>query len=108
MDRLIPVSQKKLNDKQRTEKDMQQRGWGALSSPEKGERARSCSLCELSVNKACKSSHDKQKVKQYMTTEPPLQKILQRIMHTENESMQNHEMAGSTKPQEKNRQESRE
>jgi hypothetical protein len=36
-----------------------------------------------------------------MTTKPPLQKILQGILHTENESMQNHERAGSTKPQEK-------
>jgi hypothetical protein len=29
---------------------------------------------------------------------PPLQKILQGILHTENESKQNHEIAGSTKP----------
>jgi hypothetical protein len=36
-----------------------------------------------------------------MTTKPPLQKILQGILHTENKSMQNHERAGSTKPQEK-------
>jgi hypothetical protein len=35
--------------------------------------------------------HDKQKLKQYMTTKPPLQKILQGIHHTENESKQNHE-----------------
>jgi hypothetical protein len=52
--------------------------------------------------------HDKQKLKQYMTTKPPLQKILQGILHTENESKQNHERTGSTKPQEKKRQESRE
>jgi hypothetical protein len=45
--------------------------------------------------------HDKQKLKQYMTTKPPLQKILQGILHTESESKQNHERAGSTKPQEK-------
>jgi hypothetical protein len=43
-----------------------------------------------------------------MTTKPPLQKILQRIMHTENDSIQNHERTGITKPQEKKRQESRE
>jgi hypothetical protein len=36
-----------------------------------------------------------------MTTKPPLQKILQGILHTENERKQNHERAGSTKPQEK-------
>jgi hypothetical protein len=52
--------------------------------------------------------HDKQKLKQYMPTKPPPQKILQGILHTENESKQNHERAGSTKPQEKKRQESRE
>jgi hypothetical protein len=40
-----------------------------------------------------------------MTTKPPLQKILQGILHTENESKQNHERAGNTKPQEKKRQE---
>jgi hypothetical protein len=51
---------------------------------------------------------DKQKLKQYMTTKTPLQKILQGILHTENESKQNHERTGSTKPQEKKRQESRE
>jgi hypothetical protein len=36
-----------------------------------------------------------------MTTKPPLQKIPQGILHTENESKQKHERAGSTKPQEK-------
>jgi ribosomal protein S25 len=36
-----------------------------------------------------------------MTTKPPLQKILQGILHTENESKQNHERAGNTKPQKK-------
>jgi hypothetical protein len=45
--------------------------------------------------------HDKKKQKQYMTTKPPQQKILQEILHTESESKQNHETAGSTKPQEK-------
>jgi hypothetical protein len=39
-----------------------------------------------------------------MTTEPPLQKILQGILYTENESKQNHEKTGNTKPQEKKRQ----
>jgi hypothetical protein len=52
--------------------------------------------------------HDKQKLKQYMTTKPPLQKILQGILHTDNESKQNHDRAGKTKPQEKKRQESKE
>jgi hypothetical protein len=43
-----------------------------------------------------------------MTTKPPLQKILQGILHIENESKQNHERMGSTKTQVKKRQESRE
>jgi hypothetical protein len=52
--------------------------------------------------------HDKQKLKQYMTTKPPLQKILQRILYTEYENKQNHERTGSIKPQEKKRQVTRE
>jgi hypothetical protein len=43
-----------------------------------------------------------------MTTKPPVQKILQGILHTESENKQNNERAGSSKPQEKKRQESRE
>jgi hypothetical protein len=39
-----------------------------------------------------------------MTTEPPLQKIGQGMLHTENESKQNHDRTGSTKPQAKKRQ----
>jgi hypothetical protein len=50
--------------------------------------------------------HNKQKLKQYMTTKPPLQKILQGILHTD-ESKQNHERTGSIKPQKKKRQEIR-
>jgi hypothetical protein len=43
-----------------------------------------------------------------MTTKPPLQKILQGILHTDNESKQNHEKADNTKPQEKKRQKNKE
>jgi hypothetical protein len=39
-----------------------------------------------------------------MTTKPSLQTILQGILHTENESQQNHEKTGSTKRQEKKKQ----
>jgi hypothetical protein len=60
------------------------------------------------IDVAIKVFHGKQKLKQYMTTKPPLQRILQGILHTENESKQNHESTGSTKPQEKKRQETRE
>jgi hypothetical protein len=52
---------------------------------------------------AIKVCHDKQKLKQHMTTKPPLQKILQGILHTESESKQNHERTGSTKPQKKSK-----
>jgi hypothetical protein len=43
-----------------------------------------------------------------MTTKPPLQKILQGILHTESETQHNHERVGSTKKQEKKKQEIRE
>jgi hypothetical protein len=33
-------------------------------------------------------SHDKQKLRQYITTKPPLQKILKGILHTEDENKQ--------------------
>jgi hypothetical protein len=39
-----------------------------------------------------------------MITKPSLQKILQGILHTKNESEQNHEGMGGIKPQEKKRQ----
>jgi hypothetical protein len=56
------------------------------------------------IDGAIKVFHDKQKLKQCMTTKPQLQKILQGILHTESESKQNHKRTGSTKPQEKKRQ----
>jgi hypothetical protein len=56
------------------------------------------------IDGAIKVFHDKQKLKQYMTTKPPLQKILQGILHIENESKENYERIGSNKPQEKKRQ----
>jgi hypothetical protein len=39
-----------------------------------------------------------------MTTEPPLQKILKGILHTEDENKHDHERMGIIKPQEKRRQ----
>jgi hypothetical protein len=67
-------------------------------------------LAKLSfkIDGAINVFHDKQKLNQYMTTKPSLQKILQGILHTESERKQNHEKTGSTKPQEKKRQETRE
>jgi hypothetical protein len=43
-----------------------------------------------------------------MTTKPLLQKILQEILHTYSETQHKDERAGSTKLQEKKKQESRE
>jgi hypothetical protein len=60
------------------------------------------------IDGAIKVFHNKQKLKQYMITKPPLQKILQGILHTEKESKQNHESTGSTKLQKKKRQRFRE
>jgi hypothetical protein len=42
-----------------------------------------------------------------VSTKPPLQKILQGILHTERETQHNHERASSTKLQGKKKQESR-
>jgi hypothetical protein len=52
---------------------------------------------------AIKISHNKQKLKPFMTTKPLLQKILQGFLHTEDDSKQNRERTGSIKPQEKKR-----
>jgi hypothetical protein len=60
------------------------------------------------IDGAIKIFSDKQKLKQYVTTKPPLQKILQGILHTESKTQHSHERAGSTKLQEKKKQESRE
>jgi hypothetical protein len=53
------------------------------------------------IEGAIKIFHNKEKLKQYMTTKPPLQTILQGILHKEDESKQNHERMGSIKPQQK-------
>jgi hypothetical protein len=56
------------------------------------------------IDGAIKVFHDKQKLKQYMTIKPPLQKMPQEILHTENESKKSHNRTGSIKPQKKKRQ----
>jgi hypothetical protein len=53
------------------------------------------------IDELIKIFHDKWKLKQYMITKQPLQKILQGILHTEDESKQSHKRTGTTKPQEK-------
>jgi hypothetical protein len=51
------------------------------------------------IDRVIKIFHDKQKLKQYMTTKSPLQKILQEILHTEDKSKQNQNRMGGIKPQ---------
>jgi hypothetical protein len=48
--------------------------------------------------------HDKQKLKQYMNTNPSAQKILKGILHTEDKSKHNHKRTGNIEPQKKSRQ----
>jgi hypothetical protein len=60
--------------------------------------ARILYLAKLSfkIDTEIKIFHNKQKLKQYMLTKPPLQKILQGILHTEDESKQNNERTRKT------------
>jgi hypothetical protein len=44
----------------------------------------------LKIDGGIKVFHDKHKLKQYMTTKPPIQKILQDFLNTECESKQKH------------------
>jgi hypothetical protein len=60
------------------------------------------------IDGAIKVLNNKQKLQQYMATKPQLQKTLQGILNTENESEQNHGRTHSTKPQETTKQQSRE
>jgi hypothetical protein len=57
----------------------------------------------LKIDGSIKVFHDKQKIKQHIATKPPLQNILQGILHSETEIKQNHERTGKTKQQEKKR-----
>jgi hypothetical protein len=60
-------------------------------SKEQPEKLYSAKL-SFKIHGAIKVFHDKQKPKKYMITKPPLQKILQGILHIENESKQNREI----------------
>jgi hypothetical protein len=55
------------------------------------------------IDETTKIFHNKQKLKHFMTTKPPLQKILQGILDAEGESNQNHNRRKSIKPQKKKR-----
>jgi hypothetical protein len=88
------------------------RAWGesfrALNENNFNTRILYPAKLSFKIDGAIKFFHDKQKLKQYVTTKPPLQKILQGILHTESETQHNHEKTGSTKLQEKKKQDSRE
>jgi hypothetical protein len=53
------------------------------------------------IDGGIKFFHDNQKLKQYMTTKPPLQKILLGILHMQHEGKQRHKRTRRVKPQEK-------
>jgi Holliday junction resolvase RusA-like endonuclease len=56
------------------------------------------------IDEAIKVFHEKQKLKQYITTKPPHQMILRAILHIEDENKCHHERTGIIKPHEENRQ----
>jgi hypothetical protein len=74
-------------------------GWGfrALNENNFNSRILYSAKLSLKIDGAIKAFHDKQKLKQYVTIKPALQRILQGILHTESETQHNHERAGSTK-----------
>jgi hypothetical protein len=49
------------------------------------------------IEEVVKTFHDKQKLKQFMTTKPALQRILKGILHTEEEDKHNHKNMGKNK-----------
>jgi hypothetical protein len=67
----------------------------ALNENNFSSRILSPAILSFKIDRAMKLFHDKWKLKQYITTKPPLQKILQGILHTEDESKQNHERTGT-------------
>jgi hypothetical protein len=72
--------------------------FGALDDNNFSPRMLYPAKLSLKIDGAIKIFHDKQKLKQYMTTKPPLQNILQGILHTKYESKQNQERMGNIKP----------
>jgi hypothetical protein len=91
---------------------MERRAWGeifrALNENNFNSRVLYPAKLSFKIDGAIKVFHDKQKLKQYVTTNPPLQKILQGILQAESDTQLNHEKTGSTKPQKKKKQDSRE
>jgi hypothetical protein len=83
------------------------RAWGevywALNENNFSPRILYPAKLSFKIDGTIKVFHNKQKLKQYMTTKLPIQKILQGILHTEDENKQNHKKTESIKPQEKKR-----
>jgi hypothetical protein len=73
--------------------------FGALNENNVSPRILYPATVSFKSDRTIKIFYDKQKLKQYMTTKPPLQKIQQGILCTEDESKQNHERMGIIKPQ---------
>jgi hypothetical protein len=76
----------------------------ALNEKEFSPRILYSAKLSFKIDEATNIFHNKQKLNEYMATKPQFQKILQGILHTEDESKQNSERAGSIKSQEKKRQ----
>jgi hypothetical protein len=53
----------------------------------------------FSIEEEIKIFHDKQKLKEFMTTKSGLQKKLKGILHSEDENKHNHENKGNNKSQ---------
>jgi hypothetical protein len=86
-----------------TETFKARRAWGeifqALNENNFNPRILFPAKLSFKIDGAIKVFHDKQKLKKFVTTKPPLQKILQGILHTESETQNTHERAGSMKKQ---------
>jgi hypothetical protein len=61
-------------------------------------------ILSFKIDGRIKVFHDKLKLKQYMATKPPLQKILKGILYTEDKNKHYNKRMGSINPHEKNRQ----
>jgi hypothetical protein len=76
--------------------------WGkALKENNLSPRILYTAKWSFKIDGGIKVFHDKQKLKQYMSDKPPLQKILQGILYTEDENKQNHKRMESIKFKEK-------
>jgi hypothetical protein len=76
------------------------RAWGevfwALNENNFNPRILYPAKLSFKIDGAIKIFHDKQKLKQYMMTKPPLQKILQGILYTESETQHNYDQYQTT------------